>query len=59
MGYAAAAMGDWQHFSIDVKVDEKINLSEQLTLELYTVNEGNGAEQNKVQVPLRAVQAEK
>lgn len=56
IGYAAACGGDWQYFTFAVEVDKKIQLSETLTLELFTESAKDSTAQNKIEIPLQVAQ---
>ncbi|MBS3983232.1 MAG: protease complex subunit PrcB family protein [Dethiobacter sp.] len=51
-GFATAAMGDWQLFSIDIVIDEAVAVEGPILLRLYTYSAKDGSVQDLIEIPL-------
>ncbi|MCR3922558.1 MAG: protease complex subunit PrcB family protein [Firmicutes bacterium] len=53
LGYNTAGMGDWEPFSIKLEIDEKVRVSEDVTLELFTDGAKDATVQDRVKINLQ------
>lgn len=54
-GHTTAEMGNWRNFTIDIIVDEDVDVDEGLLLELFTRSAKDGSMENLIQIALELV----